>query len=472
MYALISFSHQNTDIALREKLHFSDREIKEFLPLINMSDILEIIVLSTCNRCEIYLFLQDSLEQSTIESKTIFEEILHILSLQKHIAKEILQEKAVIRHGKEAIYHTFCVASSLFSLALGETQISGQLKKAYKISYENGFCAKHLTRLMHFAFRCAAEVRNKTDISKNPISIASVAVGYAIDFLNNTNISSTHKLSKYISGNFSEPDSESIYQCTKNTKDYAPQILIIGMGEMGVLCLKYLMRYPINITVCNRTLHKAQQVLLDLEMQKHIKILDFSSLKPCINDYDIVFSAVNGGNLLTTDVLHYKDSKRLFIDLSIPRNITFNTHDIRQQALGEIGVIGVDDLKNKAEEFINSRKQSAKEAHEIVAKVTIDFLHWLSTLEVDPVIKAMRLKAQQASLKEINRAIKKGFIPESLRNNALKLLQSAFNEFLHSPTKKLKAMAENECYDTVLESIGNVFGDNEQILLNQYKCEK
>ncbi|STQ86951.1 glutamyl-tRNA reductase [Helicobacter muridarum] len=472
MYALVSFSHQNTDMSLREKLHFSDKESKAFLPiLLNINGIVEIILLSTCNRCEIYLFL-DSAKFIDSKPESVFDNIIEAISNKKFIQKETLKDKALILQGKDAIYHSFCVASSLLSLALGETQISGQLKNAYKVSYDNGFCAKHLTRLMHFAFRCAAEVRNKTDISKNPISIASVAVGYGLDFLNSVDNINSIVISKNLElMNDLEIDSN-IRQVEYKDEEYKPRILVIGIGEMGVLCLKYLTRYPLDITICNRTLANAQQILLDLGLQKSVKILDFSSLKPCINDYDVVFSAVGGGILLTKDSLYRKDSKRLFIDLSIPRNIAFDTHDIEKYKLGEIEVIGVDNLKSKADEFINSRKQSAKEAHEIVARVTIEFLHWLSTLEIDPIIKGMRARAKQASIKEINRAIKKGFIPEALRDNAMKLLHSAFNEFLHSPTMKLKAMAEHESYDTVLESIGNVFGDGEQVLLNQYKCEK
>lgn len=441
MYMAISFSHHNADIALREKLHFSYQENLEILPKIfNIKGVLEAIVLSTCNRCEIYVYI-DSNNQS--DHDDIALQILRCLSDYKDIESSELIACAKVMCNLDAIHHVFCVASSLLSVVIGETQISGQLKVAYKLSYDNHFCSKFLTRLIHFAFRCAASVRRFTDISKNPISVASVASNIAIDFIR-----------------------------TKHNK--SPKILIIGVGEMGVLSLKHLIKHSeegIAITLCNRTKEKAQDLLHSLSLQHSVSILDFLALDSCINDYDVVISAVANGSIIDSSMIRNMPFDRLFIDLSMPRNFSFDMHDLENLGILKIDIISIDDLKTKASAHIYKREQSAKAAMGIVGKFTQDFSQWIAGLGVVPLIKTMRLQAKKASLKEIDKAIKKGFIPEALRDNVTKLVHNAFNEFLHAPTIRLKEISEDEHADSILEGISNVFGAQDRILLNRYKCE-
>ncbi|WP_304150374.1 glutamyl-tRNA reductase, partial [Helicobacter bilis] len=450
----------------------------------NIFGILESMLLATCNRCEIYVYLQgiatkdskdlivtqneikttesnhyhlrhdETLHVTSCQDKAILEsndnrdsnyhaltichEIIAKLANFKGINKDILQDNAHIALQSHAVHHVFSVASSLMSVVIGETQISGQMKAAYKLSYDNNLCAKALTRLLHFAFRCAAQVRTLTDISKNPVSVASIAVNLGLEYLDNT---------------------------LKNAK-----ILVVGVGEMGLLCLKNLAKHDVNLTLCNRTKTKAQE-LLQAHNLEHVSLLDFTLLQTHINEYDVIFFAVAGGVIVTHEMLEKVEKKRIFFDLSMPRNLSFDTAKLQALGYDNIEVIDVDSLKSKAATHINARKESAKMAMGIVGQFVLDFTHWLSGLGVNPVIKAMREQAKLASYKEINRAIKKGFIPEALRENVEKLLHSTFNEFLHAPTMKIKAMADDEKADSMLEAIANVFGAQDRILLNRYKCE-
>ncbi len=468
MYAVISFSHKNTNVDLREQLHFNDTDNIALLKILhNIQGVSESILLTTCNRCEIYIYLQDitnmnkTIKQykyyedfiqqpldSDIDTYAIYicHEIIAALAHFKGITPNILHSNAYIALQSHAVHHVFCVASSLMSVVIGETQISGQMKAAYKLSYDNNLCAKALTRLLHFAFRCAAQVRTLTDISKNPVSVASIAINVGLDYLQN----------------------EQQIDCKNKPK---ANILVVGVGEMGLLCLKNLIKHDVAITLCNRTKANAQELLHAHNLTHIVSLLDFTELKQCINNYDMIFFAVAGGAMITHDALQIKQKKRIFFDLSIPRNLTFDTAQLQALGYDNIEVICVDDLKNKAIAHVNARKESAKMAMGIVGQFVLDFEHWLSGLGVNPVIKAMRYQAKLASHKEINRAIKKGFIPEALRDNVEKLLHSAFNEFLHTPTMKIKAMADDETADSMLETIANLFGTQDGILLNRYKCE-
>lgn len=158
MYYCISFTHKNTDIALREKLSFSNEAKKgEFLKIISTHEnIEECLVISTCNRVEIVAFVKMACAEFIVKS----------LALLCDVDKDILLEKADIFEDSGAIHHLFSVASSLDSLVVGETQIAGQLKDAFAFAVKNNFCGVHLSRAVHSAFKCAAKVRNETQISK------------------------------------------------------------------------------------------------------------------------------------------------------------------------------------------------------------------------------------------------------------------------------------------------------------------
>ncbi len=449
MYAVISFSHKNTDVALRERLHFNDDENIQFLQVLhNINGVLEVVLLSTCNRCEIYALLKkDNLSQigsTDIQANKICNDIIYSLATFKNVSQTILIDTAIIELNTNAIHHVFCVASSLMSVVVGETQISGQMKEAYKLSYNNNLCSKGLTRLFHFAFRCAANVRSLTDISKNHVSVASIATNIAFEFL----------------GNQKRIDSK------RNHK-----ALVVGVGEMGIICLKNLVKHNIDTTLCNRTKQNAIALLEELEYINNVSILEFEYLENNINEYDIIFFAIAGGTLITQDKIKKSTTEKIFFDLSIPRNLAFDTQTLIESSINNIEVICVDDLKSKAQEHINARKEHVNMAMGIVGQFSIDFERWLSSLGVEPIIKTMRHQAKLASMKEIDRAIKKGFVPEALRENIEKLLHSAFNEFLHSPTRKLKNMADDENSDSILESIANVFGVQDRVFLNRYKCE-
>ena len=174
-YLTISFTHKNTDIKVREKLSFvkGEKRVNFIEKLQEKKCINETIILSTRNRVEIVASASDC--EQAIEC--IFNE----LSTISNVPQEELQSRADIYEDNGAIHHLFSVAASLDSLVIGETQIVGQLKDAFKFSTDAGYCGQKLSRAMHHMFRCAASVRASTQISQNPISVSSVAVAQAKD---------------------------------------------------------------------------------------------------------------------------------------------------------------------------------------------------------------------------------------------------------------------------------------------------
>ncbi len=427
-YLTVSFSHKNTSIEVREKLAFNDEEVlKEFYKkLLAHQSINEVIILSTCNRVEIITSVkecQDSLDH-------IFTE----LSALTGVSKEELEGRGDVYEDNGAIHHLFTVASSLDSLVIGETQIVGQIKKAFLLSYENKFCGQKLARTMHHAFRCAAEVRNSTDISKNPISVSSVAVAKA----------------KEIFGG--------------NIGGYSA--IIVGAGEMAELAAKHLANAGVNLIIINRDIKKAQKLADSIESVR-VTVEPFSNLKKFLNRYRLLFSATGAPHtIITKDMVEEIDFERHWFDVAVPR-------DIEDCGCENINIYAVDDL----EEIVNSnkalREEHAKIAYSIIGKATMDFFKWLQTLAIDPMIKEIRSRARECSQRELERAVKKGYLPKEYQKQVEKILHQSFNGFLHGPTKNLKNVADSPRADTIVQSMQYIFNLNTDVekKLDSYKCE-
>ncbi|PAF47097.1 glutamyl-tRNA reductase [Helicobacter sp. 12S02634-8] len=431
-YLAISFSHKNTQIATREKLAFASNEsIKEFLQTLKNQnpDILEILLLSTCNRVEIYIY--------THNAESITDKVTTALAALKDLSDSYLREIADVYIQEGAVHHVFCVASSLDSIVVGETQIAGQLKSAYKFCFDNGFCGKGLTRLVHFAFRCAAQVRNATQISQNAVSVASVAVKKASAILENDAI-----------------------------KDKIA--VVIGAGEMGALLSKHLLVCGYRILLLNRNKTHAQTLAQTLNAQtpNSVEVRNFSELSTLINQYPLLLVATAAPSHIVLDsMIEPSDFKRFWFDLSVPRNI-------QPPSMEGITLFSVDDLEQVMHENLANRKRNTTKAYEIIGIYTLEFFKWLSSLGVEPVIKKLRDMAKDASLRELDRAIKKGFLPKEYKENVAKILHNAFNIFLHQPTINIKKLSDKEEADPIIEAIKGVFGiDDEAILINRYKCE-
>ena len=425
-YLTISFTHKNTDIAVREKLSLADEEKRSLFQesLNDYEHTNESIVLSTCNRVEIIL--------SVTNCENTIDKVFLELSKTSGVPKDELESRGDIYEDNSAIHHLFSVISSLDSLVIGETQIVGQLKDAYKFSYEKGFCDQKLSRAMHHAFKCAASVRSNTDISKSSISISSVAVSKAKEIYGNL-------------GGFTA--------------------LVVGAGEMGRLAAKHLIANGVNVIILNRNRERAQK--LAEELGEMASVESFSKLNEYINRYRLLFSATGAPHtIISRDIVEEKEFERHWFDIAIPR-------DIEEMDIKNLHIYAVDDLKEVVSNNIAQREKQAKIAYSIISKSTMEFFKWLQTLCIDPIIKEMRARAQSCSLHEVNRAIKKGYIDEAYKKEIMKIIHHAFNGFLHTPTIKLKEVAEKPEADVIVQAVQYIFDINEDQAkkLNMYKCE-
>ncbi|EPB0946074.1 glutamyl-tRNA reductase [Campylobacter upsaliensis] len=413
-YFCISFTHKNTDLSLRERLSLNDeKKKKEFLKLVlSKEDIVESLVISTCNRVEILAFVKDL--------KEVGKHIITSLALLCEVDKNDLEKRADFFEDSGAIHHLFSVASSLDSLVIGETQITGQIKEAFHFAKNLNFCAEHLEFALHHAFKCAAKVRNQTQISKNPISIASVAVAKAKELLNLNQI----------------------------------KAVVIGAGEMAQLTCKHLLQAGAKIIILNRDLSKAQKLSEELGCEFD----RLENLESYLNAYSLFFSATNAKNaLITNDMLKSVEFKRYFFDIAVPRDIELSEND-------NIKVFAVDDLEEVVRKNLALRECEASIAYGIIGAMTSEFFKILSDLALTPTIKALRLKAKACANQQLQIALSKGYLKKSDEEEARKLIHQVFKAFLHEPTLNLKHL-QGKKSEVLIQSLNYLFnlGEHNEI---------
>jgi len=423
-YQVVSFSHKNCELAMREKLAFSnDEEKRTFLEqLTHFEFIYEAFVVSTCNRVEVILATRDNFSS--------YHAVLGLMSQKSDLNFYELKSTAKRYDDEEAIAHIFSVVSSLDSLVIGESQITGQVKDAFKFSYQNGTAGRKLNRVISYAVKCAAEVRNATNISQNPISIASVAVAQA------------HKiLGEHIQG---------------------MKGIVVGAGEMGVLAAKHLLRVGCDVVLIGRDLEKVEAVAESLG--ENVKADTMENLPKYLNRYRLLFSATASPDpVITQDMIENETLPRHWFDMAIPR-------DIADMDLPKLELYRIDDLRSISNENHAMRQEQAIRAQEIVEKYTDEFYAWLRALSIEPVIKQMREHVSEAIDKEMQRALKKGFVPKEYEANMRKMAEQMFNRFLHDPTQNLRKSSTEKKNANCIEAVKRMFNiDTEHVDLKQYK---
>lgn len=421
-YLNISFSHKNSTLEIREKLSYKDDAATiACLTKLNTGEAInESVLISTCNRMEVFCSCSDI----ALATQHIFE----MLAARSGISIEELEGRADIYDDSSAIHHLFSVASSLDSMVIGETQIAGQLRDAFRFSYDSGFCGQKLARAMHHAFKCAAKVRNATDISSKPVSIASVAVA---------------KL-------------KSVLDSVEGKK-----ALVIGVGEMSEITAKHLASNGAVVYIMNRTKYKAQK----LADECGVKVLDFSELPNAVNEFEILFTATSAPEpIITDEIIKQCDFERYWFDLALPRDINYHKGE-------KINLYVIDDLKNIVDENMSLREDGARKAHGIIGRSTVEFFEWLDTLNIEPMIKEIYQKAYEAAKTESDRVIRNGYIPKEYEAQVHKMSQQVMKRFLHEMTSKMRSVSEESKSDMVTSALQFLIKQDKNDMPDKYKCE-
>ena len=423
-YQVMSFSHKNCEQLMREKLAFPNNEEKKLMldQLVAFDFVHEAFIISTCNRIEIILATKDNFSS--------YHTVLGLMSQKSDVDFYTLKNAVKRYDDEEAVEHIFSVVSSLDSLVIGESQITGQVKEAFRFSHANGTAGRKLNRIISYSIKCAAEVRNVTNISQNPISIASVAVAQA------------HKLL-----------GDNIQGMTG---------VVVGAGDMGVLAAKHLLRIGCDVVFIGRDAQKVQAAAD--ELGENVKADTIDKLPKYINRYKLLFSATSSKEtVITKELIENETLPRLWFDMAIPR-------DIEDMDLEKLQLFRIDDLRSISNDNHALREEQAVRASEIVGKYKEEFYTWLRALSIEPVIKQMREHVSEAIDKEMQRAIGKGFVPEEYEANMRKMAEQMFKRFLHDPTQNMRHSSAEKKNANCIEAVKRMFNiDTENIDFKQYK---
>ena len=413
-YLVISFSHKNSTLSQREKLAFVNdaAKIDMMEKINNHPQISESMILSTCNRIEIFCSCSHVEEAS--------EYLLALLSAHSHFALDELKMRGDILDDYGAIHHLFSVTSSLDSMVVGETQIVGQIKDAYKLSLEHGFCGLKISRAMQFAQKCAAEIRNATEISSKPVSVASVAVTKA-------------------------------RECCGTLSGM--KALVIGSGEMSVITCKHLSTHGVEVSVMNRTLSKAEEIAKEC----NAKVRSFSEIAHAINEYPLLFTATGSITpIIDEKMVQTCSFDRYWFDMAVPRDIELETGSFG------INVYRIDDLKEIVSANIGLREDEARTSFVVIGRQTTAFFEWLKGLTIEPLIKTMYQSAHTCAQAEAARVIDKGFIPKEYEAAVQKATQQALKRFLHPFSDRMRDASDPLRADALITAMSFLMNQNDE----------
>ncbi len=404
---LIGLSHKTAPVEVREKLAFTHTMLRSALthfdhthPQAHLEDVREGVILSTCNRLEVYTLVRDAAvaEQSIID----------FLSRACSVSPDLFRQHLYVSHDEAAARHLFEVAAGLDSMVLGEPQILGQITDAYEAALSQGAAGTVLSALFRAAIHSGKRVRTETAISVNPASISSVAAALANQLL----------------GDLAEQ-----------------QVLLIGAGEMGAIAVRTLQRRGVSkIMVANRTFKNAEQLAKAWNGQA----ITFQQLPEALTAADIVISSTGAPHtilnreLLEPAMAERPDRPLFMIDIAVPRDIDPNVTEIPHVHLCDI-----DDLQSQAEDNVRERAQEIPYVEAIVANELTGFLDWLASLDVVGTITDLRRQIEALRQRELERLFHRLDLSEHDRELIATMSHRLVNKILHEPTMRLKQEAAN-----------------------------
>lgn len=409
-FKALSLSFKNAPIQIREQVSLSDEAVGRLLHYFKeFTSVSDVLVLSTCNRTEVYY----------LSEKELTEDIIKLIGIEKGISNfdHILPFFDIINDHQKAIHHLFHVAMGLEAQVVGDIQISNQVKRAYQASADLQLAGPFLHRLMHTIF-----FTNKRVIQETTFRDGAASVSYAATELVKT----------------------------LTTEIINPRILVVGVGEIGEdVCKNLIGNANISVKITNRTEEKAEKLAAECNFSTH----PFTELWDAVNEADVIITSVGSETpLFTKDKVDELEilSFKYFIDLSVPRSVGIDVEE-NPAAI----VYNVDSIKSKADAALEKRVKAIPHVENIISEAIVEFNDWSKEMIVSPTINSLKNALEQIRQEEMARFLKE--INQSENDLVDKVTKSMMQKIIKLPVLQLKAACKRGEAETLIDVLNDLF---------------
>ena len=414
MIGLISINYKHAPVEVRERFDFSELQKLEFHQILrNNYDVEGLMILSTCNRTEIYFEYENHIGQESKIMHGILKALVDYKSFFESLSPFINKKTGI-----DVSEHLFRLVSGLESMIVGEYQIVEQIKDAFSFAKENNMLGPIISRMVQKSFEAGKYIRTNTLIDKGAVSVSYAAV---------------EKISRIFD--------------LKNSS-----VLAVGAGETSILTIQHLQKKEIKkLAITNRSIEKAKEIANKYSLETK----DFKGLHNHLNDFDVaIFSTSAKQELLSFDLVSQKMQERnysplLLVDLCVPRNLPNSISEIEG-----VELINIDGLKDLVNENYTKRKSQISKAEEFIDFFLLEFDEWTTSRQLRPSIISLNdqfntlLNFEQEGLDNADEG--KNFSDQHSRIK---------KKFLSNLIKKIKNVSDNGRDEEVLEVINKIFID-------------
>ncbi|CEN92319.1 glutamyl-tRNA reductase [[Clostridium] sordellii] len=406
-FAVVGVNHNETPIHIRENVSFTDTQKIEGINFLLDNGISEVVVLSTCNRSEIYIYSDDILKKIEIV-KDFYEDFFNVDNIKEYL---------FCKTGQDAIEHVFRVSAGLDSIVLGEDQILGQVKDAHEFSKQLGASKKVFNKLFREAITASKDIKTTTKISHQPISISYIGIKCLKDRLGS------------LEG--------------KNA-------LVIGIGKMSKLAMKHLEEEKLNsIYVTNRSYEKLQDIQ---DEYKNLIPIKYEERYSVLEKVDVVISATASPHtVIKKENMPNLSNTLIMMDIALPRDIDKNI-----DTLENIEVYDIDDLKKISDENDKKRRELACTGELLIDEKIDEFNDWLETIKIDPTIQSLNDKCTDIREDTLDYIYRKLDLNCKEKKIIDKMLTSALKRLIRDPIlnlKQIKDSGKQEEYIKIVEEL-------------------
>ena len=423
---VVGLNHKTAPIELLEQLAISEEMLPKALHQLGTYEhVLEGAILSTCNRIEVYAVV------SKFHGGA--QDVRNFLAEFCHIAPEDFVDRLYTYHDEGAIRHLFRVAAGIDSMVIGESEILGQVRRAFQAASAEGMVQRKLNYALRQALRVGKRSRSETAIGRNPVSISSAAVELARRAFPHQNL-------------------------------HGKQVVVVGAGKMGRLAMQALRQAGASdVTVVNRGEDRARDAAVTFEVHTR----PFEELTDAIAGADIVITSTTSVEpvidaALVTDALQARDNKPLFfVDIAVPRDV-----DSAVAELAGVVLRDIDDLRGVVEAGVGSRLTEVSKVEAILAEEVGHFLEWERASEIGPTVAALVQRAEAIRVEELARLRNQfGALTEAQQQALDHVTRKIVAKLLHTPLNKAKELSSSKQGHAYLAALRELFelDDDEQL---------